>query len=215
MTTTTAAPQRFSIWELAYLLAGREEATARRARELVGIPEASSPEDAAFSAGQSSLALRGMLADEDGALTPVASARIVGYGFGAAERWVALTAIVDGEPDSVFLLEAPSVRFMVRPAPGDCYDVFPLGGETGLAVGAEQMVRQLASSRETVDVIVKAAGAEHSRALFLSVSGGEWRFGEDVIFPGDARWPAPDLETRVVTPDEASAAIIALVSETS
>lgn len=213
--TTTTAPPRFSLWELAYLLAGRTEAGAARSRELVGIPEVTGPEDDAFSAGLSSLLLRGMMEERGSDVVPVSTARAVGYALGEATQWVSLTALIDGEPDSVFLVGSDRVKLMFRPSPVDSYDVFLLPPDADLPVETGRLVASVASRRDRVDVIVKAAGLERARAAFLAAASDAWKYGVDVVFPGDAQWPAPDLELTEVSKDAVPALVAELVTSVS
>lgn len=190
--TGIAAPPRFTRFELAYLLAGRDDRSASISREVFGIPEVG-PGDPTAEAGASSLVARGLIEERQGTVLPRNEAGLVGFALGTARTWISIVVRTPDGVDVVVVTEGEKVALLVRGAPANTLDFVPVQPDTTARDVAREAVQGLLG-RQDVDIMVRSAGLEDRRALFVRVRPDGLGIGRDPVFPGDAEWPAPDLE---------------------
>ncbi len=90
MSSPTPPSARLSVFELAYLLSGRNDVAAMTARATLGIPQGDDA-IAAEASGYSSLLLRGLVTEDQGTILPKSWVGMIGHTVATAQHWVALT----------------------------------------------------------------------------------------------------------------------------
>ncbi|MET0990200.1 MAG: hypothetical protein ABWY54_06105 [Glaciihabitans sp.] len=103
MTSSTYTPA-----ELSYLLAGRDNAEAVRARSILGLEEFTEGDPRILPAVQS-LSSKGLVTaiDDDVAISETAQA--LGYLIGNANDWTRIALLADGRVEALVVLSAPGV----------------------------------------------------------------------------------------------------------
>lgn len=212
--TTTLEPSRFSTFELAYLLAGRTDAHAARTRELLGIPTVESPDDVVYQAGQSGLITRGLLGESDTGVVPRNEAGVVALTIGTGVHWVSLAVRTADVVDLSLLVQGESASFLVRSAPGATFDFTLIKPGETVAGAAKLVGTRLLDQHEDIALMVRTANIEADNAVLLLRSAKHgWQIGESPVFPGDAEWPAPDLEATDSTREGVLEALAAVIDE--
>lgn len=209
-----AAPPRFTRYELAYLLAGRDDVSARTSRDVFGIPVVEQG-DPALQAGVSSLVARGLIDLEQDSVLPRNEAGLVGFALGTATQWIALTVRVPEGLDLVVFVEAQGLGMMVRGAPELTLDFVPFQpGATAQSVARDSIARLL--SRTDADLMIRVQGLSGAqKALFVRVRPEGLGIGHDPVFPGDENWPAEDLVIEDATLEQVQAAVDAVLASAS
>ncbi len=205
-------PPRFALFELAYLLAGRDDPNVRRTRELMGIPTVMTGAELEYQAGLSGLITRGLIeADGEGVL-PRNEAGLLALILGTATQWVSIAVRTPDLVDLSLLVGSERGACLVRRAPGPTFDVvFIKPGEQVPDVSA-RIVENLLDADPPKAVMVRSADVDQDRALLLIRSNdGTLQLGDDPVFPGDADWPAPDLVPESTTRAAALDALRALL----
>jgi len=204
-----AAPPRFTRFELAYLLAGRHDASASISREVFGIPEIG-PGDPTAEAGASSLVARGLIDERQEAVLPRNEAGLVGFVLGTGQEWISLVVRTPEGIDVVVFVQGERSAFMVRGAPARTLDFVPIEPDLRARdVARDAVVRLL--SRNDVDVMIRVADLAARQALFIRIRPEGFGLGRDPVFPGDEEWPAPDLDIESCNQDDVSAAVDSLL----
>jgi hypothetical protein len=207
--TGIEAPPRFTRFELAYLLAGRDDVSARTSREVFGIPEVAEG-DATLEAGLSSLVARGLIEEDQTSLLPRNEAGLVGFALGTTREWISLVVRVPEGVDVVVFFQGEKVAMMGRGAPAATLDFVPIRPETSAREAARDAVARLLG-RQDVDLMIRAADRESRSALFIRVRPEGLGLGKDPVFPGDEEWPAADLEIVAASRGEVDRAVDGLL----
>lgn len=109
--TATDAPTQVSSYtptELSYLLAGRDNVEARRARSVLGLAEMHEGDPELLLAVQS-LASRGLVRVEENTVEISNPAKVLGYVLGTATDWTRLIVQADARVDAVVVIVSPEV----------------------------------------------------------------------------------------------------------
>lgn len=199
---------RLSSFELAYLLSGRSDERAYTARAILGLPPAN---DAATweASGYASLDLRGLLGGEGEGILPRNWVGMIGHTIGTGVHWVALrTKDPANDEFQLFVQGARATLLIHRDAPNTWRFT---GVEPGASLAdlALRVVTAYLDGAVLCDVMVRSVSpeVEDIRSVFVKREEDLWRVGDDVVFPGDDAWPAPDLELRRSDRDEALDAV--------
>ena len=194
-----AAPPRFTRFELAYLLAGRSDQSAKTSREVFGLAEAAAG-DAVSQAGASSLVARGLIEEKADEILPRNEAGLVGFALGTATQWISVVVRTAKGVDVVVFFQGKGVGFMGRGAPADTIDFVPIQPQLSASVVAREAISALLSEGDA-DIMIREATMTERKSLYVSVRPEGLGVGTDPVFPGDDEWPAPDL---VVVPSDAA-----------
>jgi|SRR5690554_128441 len=206
-----SSPPRFGLHELGYLLAGRDDERATRSRELLGIP-ALTKDDELFGAGISSLVARGLIERDQETVLPRNEAGLVGYALGTARLWVSLLARTGSKVDLVVFVQGTGASFMVRQAPANTLDFVPVKPGVTASEVTIDAINNLFDNTVDLSMIVRAASVTEDSGVFVQRrSDTGWQLGHDPVFPGNAEWPAPDLEVTPSTRDGVTGAISELL----
>jgi hypothetical protein len=110
MATTVAdlAPSTYTPGELAYLLAGRDNPEAVRARSILGLAELGEGDDRILPAVQS-LASKGQVDTNGEDVQLSLSAQTIGFVLGTATDWTRVVVNADGNIDVLIVVSAPEV----------------------------------------------------------------------------------------------------------
>ena len=213
MTTATfSGPPRFAAHELGFLLAGREDASANRSRELLGIPVVNEG-DELLKIGLSSLIARGYIEDNAEKVLPRNEAGLVGYTLGTASHWISILAATTEKSDLTIFVQGESLCVMVRRAPVGTYDIVPLEPGSTVADAVEKGARKLLDAHDDVAIMLRAASTTDDGALFVRRSNGSsWAFTNSPVFEDDPSWPVPDAEVTDTNREGAFAAIHEIVT---
>lgn len=205
---TELKPPRFALFELAYLLAGRDDPNVQRTRELMGIPEVMTGAEVEYQAGLSGLITRGLIdADAEG-LLPRNEAGLLALILGTATQWVSIAVRTVDLVDLSLLVGSERGLCLVRRAPGPTFDVVFIKPGEQLPDVSARLVTNLLDADPAKAVMVRSADVEEDHALLLiRTVDGDWQLGENPAFPGDADWPAPDLVPVPTTRESALAAL--------
>jgi hypothetical protein len=109
--TETDAPIQVSSYtptELSYLLAGRDNVEARRARSVLGLSEMHEGDPELLLAVQS-LASRGLVRVEENIVEIANPAKVLGFVLGTGTDWTRLIVQADGRVDAVVVIASPDV----------------------------------------------------------------------------------------------------------
>jgi hypothetical protein len=197
---------RFAIHELAYLLATRTNFGANRSREWLGIPSVTDDEKA-VELGLSSLVARGLVGEQEGSILPRNEAGLVGFVLGTATKWITVTVRVGEEVDLAHFVQGTGMAVMARHAPADTIDFLAIKQNYDADVAAIASVERVLDAGPDIALLVRVDTAERERGVFVRNDPTVgWRIGFDPVFPGDAAWPAPDLELAATTRADAFAA---------
>ena len=206
-----AAPPRFTRLELAYLLAGRDDESARTSRDVFGIPIVTQG-DATSSAGLSSLVARGLIGEKQGSVLPRNEAGLVGFALGTAREWLSIAVRVPEGLDLVIFVEGEKVGLMVRGAPADTLDFVPIQPGISARTAARDAITKLLS-RSDADLMLRVAGrGTEPKSLYVRVRPEGLGLGHDPVFPGDENWPAEDLAIEPATPAAVETAVDELLA---
>jgi hypothetical protein len=107
----TDAPIQVSSYtptELSYLLAGRDNVEARRARSVLGLAEMQEGDPELLLAVQS-LASRGLVSVTEHVVEISGPAKVLGYVLGTATDWTRLIVQADARVDAVVVITSPEV----------------------------------------------------------------------------------------------------------
>jgi hypothetical protein len=107
----TDAPIQVSSYtptELSYLLAGRDNVEARRARSVLGLAEMQEGDPKLLVAVQS-LASRGLVSVVENKVEISGPAKVLGYVLGTATDWTRLIVQADARVDAVVVITSPEV----------------------------------------------------------------------------------------------------------
>jgi hypothetical protein len=107
----TDAPIQVSSYtptELSYLLAGRDNVEARRARSVLGLAEMQEGDPELLVAVQS-LASRGLVSVVENKVEISGPAKVLGYVLGTATDWTRLIVQADARVDAVVVITSPEV----------------------------------------------------------------------------------------------------------
>jgi hypothetical protein len=207
--TGIAAPPRFTRFELAYLLAGRDDTSSLISREVFGIPDVGDA-GASARAGAASLVARGLIEERQGSVLPRNEAGLVGFSLGTAQEWISLVLRVPEGEDLVVFVQGIGVAFMVRGAPAATLDFVPTEpGVSAREVAQDAITRLL--GRDDLDLVLRIASARSRRSLYLQARSGVLGIGLRPVFPLDANWPSPDLEIVAASHDEVVLAVNAFL----
>lgn len=211
--TGIASPPRFAMHELAYLLAGRDDAAALRSKEVFGIPQLEG-DGPIFRMGLSSLVARGLVKRDQETILPRNEAGLIGFGLGTASQWISIAVRTATTTDIVVFVQGRNVAFMVRGAPASTFDFVPVEPSlTAVEVVKQALAGQLDANQE-LSIMVRYATIEANVGLFIGTSADGFTLGKDPVFPGDEAWPAPDLEIVPATRGEVDAAVDSLLGAT-
>lgn len=213
--TTTISPPRFSVFELAYLLAGRDDAHAARTRTLTGIPEVPDTADVAYQAGLAGLIARGYLeSDGDAGVVPRNEAGVVALTLGTASQWISLSARTGDSVDMSMLVQGERAAFLIRQGPGNTFDFVLIRPGEAIASVAATLVTEILDKVGEAAVMVRSASVDDEAAV-LAIRSDEhgWQIGRDPVFPGDAEWPSADLVPEQSSRDAVIAALHEVVDK--
>jgi hypothetical protein len=169
-------------------------------------------DDDLFGAGISSLVARGLITRDQDTVLPRNEAGLVGYALGTAKLWVSLLARTGSKVDLVVFVQGTGASFMVRQAPARTLDFVPVKPGVGVSEVVTDAINNLFDNTAELSMIVRAASVADDSGIFAqnSTSGG-WQLGHDPVFPGDAEWPAPDLEVTASTREGVTTAVAELL----
>jgi len=211
--TPSIEPLRFTLFELAYLLAGRTDAHAGRTRELLGIPSIVDESDTVYAAGFAGLVARGFIDNDNGTAVPRNAAGIVALTLGTASQWISLAVRTADTVDMSLLVEGESASCLVRQAPGPTFDFIFIEPGRRIADVAVLLVDGIIDTAPSVAVMTRTANTTvDSSLLVLHDEQAGYQIGIDPVFPGDTGWPAPDLVPTASTRQGALDALAGLVN---
>lgn len=199
--------ERFSFFELAYLLSHVDSPTAARSRELFGIPEAPVDSDI-FLGGLSGLSARNLVS-EGPRPAPTGHAALVGHSLATATRWASVAIRTPSQVDVSVLVQGELASFIAQQAPGLVLGFTPLAPDATIAIATEKLAERVLDSSDEAAVLVRVASLDADTALCVVRKHGGWFIARNPVFPGSDEWPSPNAEFVAIGRDEALAEISA------
>lgn len=186
---------RLSEYDFTYLLSGRDDERSRASRAILGLP--SMEEAAPFEkAGAASLVARSLIDIDQETVLPKNWVGLVGHTLGTASHWISIVAQAEDGRDFSLLVQGDAASLLLRPVTAIVFDLLGLDRVLSLSAQATSIIEAYLDSHPECAILVRSMHPDGDmRNVFVKRSSESgWQFTEDIIFPTDAEWPAPDAD---------------------